>query len=84
MSKGIRTVFVVDTLSLTECKDGYYLYDKTQGMNIAMRAKTEQDACIEGLLYYSKKLSKVELDYKILNSRVQDFLLSFPHDDEYE
>ena len=57
MAKAIRNVFKIDTLSLVECNDGYYLYDTVVGMNISMRAKTEQDACIQALLYYQRSLT---------------------------
>jgi len=76
MAKGIRNAFKLDTLSLTECNDGYYLYDKVLGMNIVMRAKTEQDAYIAALLYYQKRLAEVKLDYKILNDKVDGFISS--------
>jgi len=74
MAKAIRNVFKIDTLSLVECNDGYYLYDKVVRMNISMRAKTEQDACIQALLYYQKRLQEVKLDYKELNDKVQGFI----------
>ena len=62
MGKAIRNVFKTETLSLTECTDGYYLYEYVFGMNISMRAKTEQDACIEALLYYQTRLVEVKKD----------------------
>jgi len=74
MAKVIRRVFKLDTLSLHECSDGYYLYDYVIGMNISMRAKTEQDAYIETLLWYQKKLQDAKSDYKILNDKVQNFI----------
>lgn len=77
MAKVIRRVFKNDTLSLHECSDGYYLYDYVVGMNIAMRAKTEQDAYIEALLYYQKRLVEVKTDYKKLNDKVESFLCQF-------
>ena len=77
MSKVIRKVFKIDTLSLHECTDGYYLYDYVVGMNISIRAKTEQDACIEALLYYQKRLVEVKTDYKTLNNKVEGFLSQF-------
>ena len=46
-------------------------------MNIAMRAKTEQDACIEALLYYQRRLVEVKTEYKILNDKVESFLSKF-------
>jgi len=81
MAKAIRNVFKIDTLSLTECNDGYYLYDKVLGMNIVMRAKTEQDACIEALLFYQKRLAGAKLDYKILNDKVQSFISQLDTED---
>jgi hypothetical protein len=74
MAKALRLVFKVDTLSLVECIDGFWLYDTTRGMNIAVRAKTEQEACINALLYYQKRLKEVESDLESLDSKVQDFL----------
>jgi hypothetical protein len=82
MAKAIRNVFKLDTVSLTECNDGYYLYDYVVGMNISMRAKTEQDACIEALLWYQKKLANSKLDYKILNDKVESFLSQFDREED--
>jgi hypothetical protein len=82
MAKAIRNVFKIDTLSLVECNDGYYLYDTILGMNISMRAKTEQDAYIEALMYYQKRLQEVIKDYKDLDNKVQNFLSQFDRDDD--
>ncbi len=82
MSKVIRKVFKIDTLSLHECKDGYYLYDYVVGMNISMRAKTEQDAYIEALLYYQRKLVEAKVNYKTLNDKVESFLCQFDRGDD--
>lgn len=81
MSKVIRKIFKIDTLSLHECKDGYFLYDYVIGINISMRAKTEQDAYIEALLYYQKKLKEVKNDYKLLNDKVESFISQFDKDE---
>jgi hypothetical protein len=77
MTKAIRTVFKIDTLSLHECEDGYYLYDYVIGMNLSMRAKTEQEAFIEGLTYYQKKLKKVKFEYTKLSNIVESFVSEF-------
>ena len=82
MAKAIRNVFKIDTLSLVECNDGYYLYDRVVGQNISMRAKTEQDACIEALLWYQKRLGRTKLDYQILNDKVEGFISQFDRSDE--
>lgn len=81
MAKAIRNVFKLDTISLTETNHGYYLYDHVVSQNISMKAKTEQDACIEALLWYQKRLASVKLDYKILNDKVNNFLSEFDTDD---
>lgn len=82
MAKVIRNVFKLDTISLTECKDGYWLYDHVVGQNISMRGKTEQDACIEAILWYQKRLAAIKLDYKILNDKVENFVAQFISDDD--
>jgi hypothetical protein len=81
MARAIRNVFKLDTLSLTECNDGYCLYDTMVGMNISMRAKTEQAAYIEALLYYQKRLQQVKNEYKELNNKVENFLSQFEKED---
>lgn len=80
MSKTIRKVFKINTLSLHECTDGYFVYDYVIGMNISMRAKTEQDAYIEALLYYQKKLTEVKNEHKLLNDKVENFISQFDED----
>lgn len=82
MRKAIRTVFEIDTFSLHECADGYYLYDYVVGMNIGMRAKTEQDAYIEALLWYQKTLVESKSKYKLLDDKVESFLSQFGGDDD--
>jgi hypothetical protein len=77
MTKTIRTVFKIDTLSLHECEDGYYLYDYVIGMNLSMRAKTEQEALIEGLTYYQKRLKEVKLEYRKLSDKIENFVSLF-------
>lgn len=81
MAKFIREIFKINTLSLCECNDGYYLYDTVLRMNISMRAKTEQDAFIGALMYYQKRLVEVKTDYRILNDKVGSFLSQFDRED---
>ena len=40
----------------------------------------EQDAYIEALLYYQKKLTEVKKDYKLLNEKVENFISQFDKD----
>jgi hypothetical protein len=76
MSNSI-TIFKNDTITLCQRKDGFWLWDNTRGMNLSMRAKTEQDAFIETLMYYQKRLKEVETDYNILNDKVERFVDNF-------
>ena len=82
MAKVIRTVFRIDTHSLHECTDGYYLYDYILGMNIAMQTETEQAAYIKALQYYQKSLQQVEHECKDLNDKVQNFILQIDTDND--
>lgn len=83
MARVIRRVLKTDTLSVVECGDGYYLYDYTVGMNISMRAKTEQDAYVEALSYYQKRLAGLKKEHEILSDKVENFLSQFPSEDDY-
>lgn len=82
MAKLIRNIFKIESFSLDECNDGYYLYDYVQGFNIVMRAKTEQDAYIEALLHYQKSLSKSKEAYKNLSDKVDNFISQFEKDED--
>jgi len=67
-----------DTLSLCECKiggpKGFWLYDKTRGMNLSMRAASETEAFVEALHYYQKRLLDVECELKRINASVDAFV----------
>lgn len=81
-SKAIRTIKLTDTLSISECKDGYWLYDKTRGMNLAMRVKAEQDAYVEAITYYQKRCAEIEQKKKKLYDSVNNFIDSLSDNDE--
>lgn len=77
-----------ETLTLCEYQNpksgnfGFWLYDKTRGMNLAMRAKTERDAFVEALTYYQKRLGTVEAEYAILQEKVAIFVDQFAEPEE--
>lgn len=81
MAKFIRLVFKNDNFSLSECSDGFYLYDYTLQMNIAMYAKSEQEAYQKALHYYQKRLKEVTKDYKALDEKVQAFVGQFKEEE---
>lgn len=61
-------------ISLTQHKDGWWLYDPTRGMNLSMKAFTEKDALLEALDYYQKRLLLVEKDLSDLSKKVELFV----------
>lgn len=77
-----------DTLTLCEYQNpknghfGFWLYDKTRNMNLAMCAKTEQDAFVKALHYYQKRLSEVEQSHAELSTKVEAFVAQFTDKDE--
>jgi hypothetical protein len=68
---------LTDTLTLTEAHNGFWLYDHTQGMNLAMKAKSETDAFVEALTYYQKKLKETQAELSVLHRKVDSFLSQF-------
>ena len=82
MSKVINHKELSPTLSMSECTDGFWLYDDTRGMNLAMREKTEEAAYIEALEYYQERLKEVENNYKSLKSKVDHFISQVADDDD--
>ena len=70
-----------DTLSMCEYKYktsgnfGFWLYDNTRGMNLAMRAESETDAFVKALHYYQERLSEVEREHAVLIAKVRAFIV---------
>jgi len=72
--KVISSTDLSETLYMLECKDGFWLYDETRGMNLAMRAKTKEEAFVDALEYYQERLKRVEANYKLLKDKVDSFV----------
>ena len=81
MGKCISSKKLTDTLTLSECTDGFYLYDKIRGVNISMRAKTEEQAFVETITYYQKMLMISQTQYKNLSEKVESFIGGFINDE---
>jgi hypothetical protein len=75
-TKSIRNIRLTDNLTMSECKDGYWLYDYTKGMNLSMRAKTQEDAFVEAISYYQKRLEKVEIKLNKQTKEIDKFISS--------
>lgn len=61
---------------------GFWLYDETRGMNLAMRAKTERDAFVNALHYYQERLTEVEQAHRTLTQKVDVFVAQFADADD--
>ena len=80
--KAIRSIKLTDTLTLSECKNGWWLYDKVVGMNLGIRCKSPEDAFVEALTYYQERLTLAEGNLKSLSEKVEIFVDQFiPEDD---
>ena len=77
-----RNTKLTDNLTLSERKDGYWLYDHTRGMHLSMRAKTQEDAFIEGITFYQKSCAEIEHKNKKLYDNVNSFIESLSDNDE--
>ncbi len=82
MSKVINYTVLSKSLSISQCTDGYWLFDETRGMNLAMRAKTAEAAYLEALGYYQERLKEVENDYNNLKAKVDHFVGQFIEEDD--
>lgn len=82
-SEPFKNVHVVktETFTITQCQDGYWLYDKTRGMNLAMRAESIEAAFTEALLYFQRRLQTVEQEHRSLKVKVAEFVGQFVDED---
>ena len=76
-----EVLFNNQSMSLVKRRDGYWLYDRTRGMNLAMRAKSEAEAYQRALAYYHRRLPQVEEKLKALKYNVETFVSQVVGDD---
>ena len=82
-----NVVALSDTLTLCEYTSprngsfGFWLYDKTRGMNLSIRAKSSTEAFVEALSYYQERLAKVENEHRALTVKVDAFVAQFNAED---
>lgn len=84
MTSKYNTLFKSETLTLSESTigKGFWLWDETRGMNLAMRAKSEREAFTEAIYYYQKRLKQVEGEYKDLSTKVNMFVSQFVEEED--
>jgi hypothetical protein len=81
---------LTDTLSLCEYQNpkngnfGFWLYDSTRGMNLSMKATSEQEAFVEALTYYQRRLTEVESELSDLTQKVNQFVSQFTREVDWE
>lgn len=77
-------------LTISECHPcgerghGYWLYDKIQGMNLAMAAPSEKYALVEAITYYQKKYIEIEKELEEIKEKVRSFINSINGDTQEE
>lgn len=62
--------------------EGFWLYDETRGMNLAMRAESERAAFVKALTYYQLRLATVESELQALTDKVDSFVAQFKDGEE--
>jgi len=77
MQNAISSVKLNENLLLVEYRDGFWLYDKTKGLNISMRANTAIDALVEAICYYQNRLTTIENEYKETKFKIANFISQF-------
>jgi hypothetical protein len=71
-----------ETIELTKGKTGFWLWDETRQMNLAMHTKTEQEAFIETIEFYQERLTEIETKYYKLKNQVDCFVNQFSDEDD--
>ncbi len=84
MAKTISHEILSESVAITGCTDGWWLYDKTRGMNLAMRAESRDAAFMKAIGYYQRRLSEVETAHRCLSGRVDAFVSQFVQDQDGE
>lgn len=69
------TTFYGETLSLSDReRQGFWLYDTTRKMNLAIRAKSKDEAFVEALLYYQRLVVQLTAGLSSAEEKVQKIL----------
>lgn len=77
MAKQLSHTQLSDTLKISEQADGFWLWDDTRGMNLAMRSRTRDGAFTEALTYYQEHLKNLEEKHQALTTKVNSFVNQF-------
>ena len=72
MGKTLNTEELSTALSLSECTDGYWLWDKVVEMNLAIRAKSREEALLHALSYYQDRHKIMYSENRTMRKFIQD------------
>lgn len=84
MSKTIQSLKLSDSLTLTECNDGWWLWDQTRKMNLAMKAASKEAALLSALNYYQGRFNTLDTQHKDLKSKVESFVSGVISEDSHD
>ena len=83
MGKFIKEISLsLNTLAMSECTDGFWLWDSTREMNLGIKEKSSEEALVAAIEYYQNRLATVEGEYNSLKNKVGSFLDLFKEDDD--
>lgn len=83
MGKFIRYFQKEETYVITEQTDGFWFWDKTREMNLSMKAKSPQEAWMDAIAYYQRRLQAVEKEHKELKTAVDTFVATvYPENED--
>lgn len=74
MPRLIEVKLRTPTLTLSQLTDGWWLWDATRQMNLSMHAPSPEEAFIETISYYQRRLTQVEEELKTLKLKVEAFV----------
>ena len=83
-------IHLSETLTLCEYQSpkngsfGFWLYDETQGMNLAVRAKSEREAFVDALNFYQTYYKQEKEEHTKLAKKVAAFVSQFVEPEDVE
>ena len=77
-----ETFSIAEVPRTSEHKQGFFIYDKYIGWNIAYVQPTKEGAFVQALEYYKRELISTRQELKELQAKVDSFLSQFAETEE--
>lgn len=74
--RALKHIELTDKLTLSECDDGFWLYDYDAEMNLSMRANSEREALLEAITYYKSKAKELKRILDKQDKAIEQFISS--------